>query len=350
MVKKKKRILTINFGGIGDEIIFFPTLKTIKEVYTESEITLVVEPRSKSCKDLTTLIDNVILCDIKGKNSRLEIIKLLFKIWTGKFDMVISSGSSKFVSILLFLTGIKEKYGYKSGLLSEKILTSAIPLKKQQYAADMYNDLASVISNNKKASHPEVFVSEKNIEWAKNTIGNKDQKVILIHPGVSKMSIRKNIIKFWSYNNWVNLILNLLKQDKYRILLAGGPDDEEIFESIRKIIEGKEINKSNLIDLYGKTKNISQLAALIKKSDLLVCVDSAPMHIAVGTQTPLIALFGPTDENKLLPIQDSKFTVIKNTVECRPCLWDKRMISCDNTKCLDIDVETVIEAINSKLN
>lgn len=352
-MEKKKKILTINFGGIGDEILFFPTLKTIKKVYPKSEITLVTEPRSAAAQNLTELVDNIITCDIKSKHKNIEIIKFLLKVWKNNYDIAFSAGSSKMVSILLFLTGIKEKYGYESGKLSKKILTKAIPLRKNQYAANMYNDLTSAINNDEKTDLPEVYVSQTSTYYMQNLIGeqNNDKKLVLIHPGVSKMSIKKNIVKFWSSENWINLIIKLLKENNYRVALVGGPDDKEIFTKIREEIESHNLTSDNLLDLYGKTKNIGHLAALIKMSDILVCVDSAPMHIAVGVKTPVAAIFGPTDEYKLLPVWDSRFTAIKNdTIECRPCLWDIRQESCEKLDCLNIPVEIVLDTINKKLS
>jgi ADP-heptose:LPS heptosyltransferase len=46
-------------------------------------------------------------------------------------------------------------------------------------------------------------------------------------------------------------------------------------------------------------------------SDLVVCVDSAPMHIAVALPKNLVALFGPTDPKRLLP-QDERFLSIRD--------------------------------------
>ncbi len=121
-----KRILTINFGGIGDEIFFLPTLISLKKEFPDSEITLALEPRSKGVKDLTDKIDNLILIDVKGKNKYLEMLKLLFKARKGKYDIVVSSGGNKLISILLFLTGIKTRCGYNTGSLSQKLLLSPL--------------------------------------------------------------------------------------------------------------------------------------------------------------------------------------------------------------------------------
>ena len=47
-----KRILFINFGGLGDEILFLPTIQSVKKEFPNSQITLALEERSKG---ITTL-------------------------------------------------------------------------------------------------------------------------------------------------------------------------------------------------------------------------------------------------------------------------------------------------------
>ena len=140
-----KKILLINFGGIGDEILFLPTLETIRKNYPKATIFLAVEPRSKSIADLSQAIDCIIEVDIKSKNKYFNLLKLLITAWLERFDLVISSGANKSIPLLLTLMGAKERYGYNSGILAEKLLTKAITLNKQQYAGDMYHDLVSHI-------------------------------------------------------------------------------------------------------------------------------------------------------------------------------------------------------------
>jgi ADP-heptose:LPS heptosyltransferase len=47
--------------------------------------------------------------------------------------------------------------------------------------------------------------------------------------------------------------------------------------------------------------DIGKLAATIAAANLMLCTDSAPMHLAVAVGTYTIALFGPTEAKKLLP-------------------------------------------------
>ena len=99
---KTTKILAINFGGIGDEIFFLPTLISLKKEFPNSKITLALEPRSKSIKDLTNIIDDMIFIDPKGANKYFEMLKLLIKARQGNFDVVISSLISMLYSILFY--------------------------------------------------------------------------------------------------------------------------------------------------------------------------------------------------------------------------------------------------------
>lgn len=346
---KTTKLLLFNFGGIGDEILFFPVIKALKTLYSNSTITLVTEPRSKSAIDLNSHIDNVLVCDIKGKNKYAEMLKLLTKVWGKGYNVALASGSSPMVAIMLFLSGTKKRFGYDTGLLSKILLSKTAKLNKKQYAADMYFDLVKAIDNNLHSEIPEIDIKTEDLIWAKEILGeNKEKKRIVIHPGVSKLSINKKMLKFWKNENWCNLIKQLL--EKHQVILTGGPDDNEVISYIRESLGLKLLNSENFVDLYGKTKSIGQLAGIVRLSDLLVCVDSAPMHVGVGVSTSLVAIFGPTDESKLLPLYDCRFRSVRNTnAECRPCLWDKRQTSCDNQKCLDVSIETVFNAIEQQL-
>jgi len=315
-------ILTINFGGIGDEIFFLPTLISLKKEFPNSKITLALEPRSKSVKDLTDIIDDLFLIDVKGKNKYFELLKLLYLARKGHFDMVISSGGNKLISVLLWLTGIKKRYGYNTGKLSQILLTDAVELNKNQYACDMYHDLITPITD-KKTYLPEINVEKQ----------EKIPNSVLIHPGVSKMSIQKGMIKTITPETWAEVVNLLLKSNKH-VILAGGPDDEEC---IKTIISSVDINNSNFENYYGKTKNIRDLAILIGKAEQFLCSDSAPLHIAVAMKTKTYVIFGPTDDKKLIP-QSELIVPIKANDNCpiKPCLWKHRQTTCEALHCLKI--------------
>lgn len=324
-----KNILAINFGGIGDEIFFLPTLISLKKQFPEAKITLALEPRSKGIKDLTDIIDALILVDVKSRNKYLEMLKLLVKARNGNYDLVVSSGGNKLISVLLFLTGIKTRCGYFTGNLSKKLLTYAVPLNKKQYACAMYHDLIRNITDI-NTELPMINTEQR----------EKISNSVLIHPGVSKLSIKKGCIKTVGAEVWAKVIELLVSQGK-KVVLAGGPDDKECIETILKTVKTQ-----NFENLYGTTKNLQDLAGLISSAEKFLCSDSAPLHIAVALKTKTYVIFGPTDADALIPKNDY-VTPIKANDKCplKPCLWSKRRTSCENLDCLKITPEQIAEAV-----
>lgn len=327
-----KNILAINFGGIGDEIFFLPTLISLKKAFPNSKITLALEPRSKSVKDLTDIIDDLILIDVKGKNKYAQMLKLLWQARQGKFDLVVSSGGNKLISILLFLTGIKERCGYDTGALSRILLTHPMKLNKNQYACKMYHDLIREVTDI-NTELPEVNVERK----------EKIQNSVLIHPGVSKLSVQKGCIKTVPAETWAKTI-DLLVAEGKKVILVGGPDDKECIETILSTVRTQ-----NFENLYGTTKSLKDLAVLISSAEKFLCSDSAPLHVSVALHTKTYVIFGPTDVNALIPQTDSVVPIMANDkCELKPCLWARRQTTCEKLSCLKITASQIAETVLKK--
>lgn len=324
-----KKILFINFGGLGDEILFLPTILSVKKEFPDSEITLALEPRSKGIMQISDVIDKALFADIKGKNKYFELLKLLLKIWQGKYDIVFSSGANKFISVFLFMTFIKEKYGYNTGKLSKILLTKAVDLNKNQYAVKMYHDLAKTLTS-KETLLPELSIKKKPLRL--NTI--------LVHPGVSRLSVKKGMIKTITPERWAKVIEKLADSGK-KVLLVGGNDDKECIEKISKIVPQDKFE-----NLFGTTSSLKELAELISSAEIFLCSDSAPLHIAVSLGVKTFVIFGSTDDKKLIP-QNDKVIPIKADCSCplQPCLWEKRQTTCESLACLNISVDKIVETI-----
>lgn len=363
------KVLAINFGGIGDEVLFLPTLERIKELAPDCELTLLLEPRSKSVVEVTNLIDKIITFDIKKKPlTPVDLIRLTMLLRNGGYDMVISSGSSPMVAMLLFLSGIKLRVGYDAGSPVKSLLTHPVKLLRDQYAADMYHDLTKGMANylrrkananasirdvdhtyqvpkitlkpdslaamkafleeglaqtqlGKQVSSQASVTADDTRQTDTNQIDSRPIKTILIHPGTSQMAVSKGIIKHWSSENWLAFIRLLQNQKdqpfQTRVILCGGPDDKEVVAELERLLQ-KDIADGSAaapyISAVGKTKGLADLAALTSLCDVLVCVDSAPMHIGVGLNKNLVALFGPTDPKLLIPNQKN-FKVLADRPE-----------------------------------
>ncbi len=352
-----QELAIINLGGIGDEILFSPVLFAIKEALPHVRITLILEKRSKSVVELLPGVDEVMAIDIQGMSRPSLMIALTGMLRSRHFDAVLSSGSSPFIALMLFLSGITYRVGYASSL--GFLLSKQAPLNKTLYAAEMYYALAETFltgvlgdSYKRPATILPIlkYPSERELAWAGDLMSasrvfSENLPKILIHPGVSQMSIDKNILKGWSATAWAKLIQDLTANAE--VFLAGGPDDADITHDILALLPD---NLPNFHNLLGKTENLRQLSTLIQEADVLVSVDSAPLHLAIGFHTPVVAMFGPTDPKKLVPELPWVKTIQLDELKCRPCLWDVRQTSCNNPVCLEVEPEDMAKAVHQWLS
>lgn len=134
-------------------------------------------------------------------------------------------------------------------------------------------------------------------------------------------------------------VIERLEEMGNRVILTSGPDpiEMQIATQIQKSCS-KEV-----LSFAGQT-SLKELASLIEMSKCLICVDSVPLHIASATKTPVVALFGPTSEQKWGPWMHPKAKVIFQNISCRPCYRD----GCGGSKMSDclytLSPDRVIEA------
>ena len=341
------KIVLINFGGIGDEILLFPVIEALREHFPLARICTVVEPRCKDIMENNFFIDKVYTLDTKSKGFKLNsYIDFLGRMKMENPDIVISSGRSPLVSILLYLIGSKYRIGYNASKATF-LLTHKVNLNMNQYAAKMLFDLLKPLGIESSYPLPNLYIPAIAQDWAKTWLIKRgfdlEKGFIAIHTGVSKMSKQKGIVKSWQNEKWIDLI-NLLWQEDHDIVMLGGSGEKEEVSELQKKLGNK------VISACGETEDINQLAAIINYSTLLVCVDSSPMHIAVALKKPLVALFGPTDEQKILPPRYLRFSAVRTNNDCRPCLFDKRKKTCEELYCInDLTVDTVYSAIKEHL-
>ena len=153
------------------------------------------------------------------------------------------------------------------------------------------------------------------------------------------MSVDKGMIKTVTPTVWAETINKLLEKGKY-VMLAGGPDDKECIDIILSMVKETVMFEN----MYGKTKNLRDLAELISKAEIFICSDSAPLHVGVGMCTKTYAIFGPTDDKKLIP---PSVTPIKANDNCaiKPCLWEHRQTTCKDLSCLNFNAQDIVNKI-----
>jgi len=63
--------------------------------------------------------------------------------------------------------------------------------------------------------------------------------------------------------------------------------------------------------------SLLEYAELVRRADVVLTGDSFPMHLACAQSTPVVALFGPTDEQRVGPVGDK--ALVLRAPGCRKC-------------------------------
>lgn len=291
------RILALVPGGIGDQILFFPTLDDLKRYYPEAEIDVVVEPRSKGAYRVCKSVHEVINFDFKDRNGLADWGNLLGVIRDREYDIALSLGRSSLVGLLLWLTGVPTRVGYQGA--GSFFLTNPVPLKTEQYAAQMYHDLLQGLGINAPCPPLSINVPKQDIDWAESEqkrLSIHDTGYILIHGGSSEVAQTKGIDKIYPAKKWQQIIEDIQqRKPDLPIVILEGPDDKQLVGSLLESTENLKVTAP---------PDVGKLAAMIAGANLMLCSDSAPMHLSVAVGTYTIALFGPTNSKKLLPQSD----------------------------------------------
>jgi heptosyltransferase I len=121
--------------------------------------------------------------------------------------------------------------------------------------------------------------------------------------------------------------------------VLGAREDAVIGEELAALARGVPVR-----NWCGKT-TLVELGGLIQKLDLLVTVDSGPMHMAAAVGVPTVALFGPTNPARTGPYGASHRIVQRTELACVPCYSRRCKRPQRDHACLrELDAEQVVAA------
>jgi ADP-heptose:LPS heptosyltransferase len=296
------RILAFVPGGIGDQILFFPTIEDLKHTYPNAQIDVVVEPRSTAAYQVCKSFPQVIPFDFKDANGPADWGNLLGIIRDKEYDAVLSLGQRFGVGFFLWLTGIPKRIGYSVGA-GKMFLSDPVPLEPNQYAAQMYHDLVKGLGIDRPCPALSINVPKADIAWVEQQLQDLGiSDYVLIHGGASNLSPKLGIDNIYPANQWQRVVDGLQKRQDKPVVFIEGPDDRALIEQIIQACPTVKVIKP---------PDIGKLTALIAAASLMICTDGGPMHLATAAGTYTFALFGSNDPAKLIP-PTSKTVAIKS--------------------------------------
>jgi ADP-heptose:LPS heptosyltransferase len=167
--------------------------------------------------------------------------------------------------------------------LDRKLANKNLPQDYSRHSIENNFDMLPLLGAKKKlpAHETEIFLATGEEKWADDFLAAHKlagQKILGVHVGSGGT---KNLpLKRWPLKNYAGLIRRLNRErPDIRVLLFGGPEEMQAHQVV--------LAQSNRnLTLEAKTQNLRQAAALMKRCNAFLSVDTALMHIAAAVKVP----------------------------------------------------------------
>jgi ADP-heptose:LPS heptosyltransferase len=299
------RIVALVPGGIGDQILFFPTLDALKQSYPDAEVDVVVEPGAKSAYRLSKVVNDVLTFDYQDRNSPADWANLLGVMRDRCYTAALYAGKGWGVELLLWLTGIPTRIGYTNSA-GKIFLTNTIPFKAEQYIAHQYCDLLQGLQITAPCPDPTISIPKRDLDWAEaeqKRLGTKGSGYVLMQVGPVSFGNRERSAVYPS-GSWKEIIRSFRQQqpDLPLVLLHGGSDPALIAELVEAYPELKTTQPGD----------VGKVSAMLAGANLFLCTAPALIPLAVALQVYTLALLGNTEPTQIFPASD-KFVAIQSS-------------------------------------
>ena len=341
-------------GGIGDFVLFLPSLRALRRHYAGSRISLLVGSESADLASAFAGVDEVI--SFKVKRYRLDLsyrIRLIRRLRSLHFDLALNPIYSRtpLTDELLYCSGAKERIACAGNLdnidgriraANNRYCTRILPsseeplhelARNRKFVERLIGMPVSPQDFQARLPIPESLIRNAAALLRSRGIDPQRDLIVTMFPGAS------HAIKMWPAERFAKLADRLSDTYGARILLCGSPSDRATGNKISQLVNTPPAS------VIGDT-TLPELGAVLHLSALYVGNDSGPLHIAAAADTPTLCILGGGHFGRFCPYPDSsRHRAVFESMPCYQCGW--RCIY-DAPHCiLDVSLERVWEATRS---
>jgi len=164
--------------------------------------------------------------------------------------------------------------------------------------------------------------------------GRTNRFTVLCHPGAGWK------FRLWQNDRWIALINRILRHYDVSVRVIGEQSDgPHLVHICRGVPQAVDFKITTLGDLLSE----------IRAADLVLCLDSGPMHIAAAYEKPLVALFGAGHKDIWKPYSLRSWVIDhQDLYPCAPCLQKRCLFP--EANCMDaITPEEVFEKVSGMI-
>ncbi|MBI5214747.1 MAG: glycosyltransferase family 9 protein [Ignavibacteriae bacterium] len=299
-----KNILVVRqHDQLGDMLCVVPLLRTLKNQFHNSHVTLIASPVNYHIMKHHPFVDVVLNYDKEIlRRSWMATHSFLSALRSREYDLAVVPATvsvSVTSDLLALLSGANIRIGAKrlSGKPNQSAFcfTHAVELdwtdEPHRHQTVRNIDVLKLLHLPCDDLSCVIELTEDEQARAKDFLKPFRERYKLFagfHPGAGKKENQWNAEKFAAVAN------QLYSEYESLTVITCGPKDEEQVERM--------VAHLHYPYVVVKQQSIRDVAAIINELDVFVSNDTGIMHVAAGTKMPLLSLFGPTDPLQWAPI------------------------------------------------
>ncbi|MBI4750313.1 MAG: lipopolysaccharide heptosyltransferase II [Acidobacteria bacterium] len=349
-----KRILICAYLGLGNFLMYTPTLRALREHFADAQIDLQVG-NNTGCEAVLEGTDYFHrVYDVCAKASWKRWRRHIQEVRQNRYDLIINEfhSNSQHLATMVSLSGAPYRLGHvRSPGWPDRygfIYNLRVTMREDQHEIDRYFALARALSIPEDRLIPKTFIHlrKEDYLWASRFLTQVGVRQGTPVVGVQMGTSANMRWKQWSPEKFRLLCERLLGEHPEAVLLLLGSPNEALMiqDAMRGLTE-------RVILAVGET-TVKQVAALVKQCAMLICNDSGLMHMAIAVETPVVAIYGPTDYRRTAPL-DAIHTVVRKDLPCSPCFRMEgpfTVQACPHHNCLTtMDVTEVYTQVEKTL-
>ena len=356
-------ILLFGYMGMGDAVMFEPTLRAYLNRFPETSFDVVVGPGSQSVAILQHIMEEngrsfraVYEADFKALG-RSKLQQLNNKLCSNSYDACLAVYTTPIQYFIRAIESIPFRIGhtirpqawYKPRPNFLFNISRKVDQDIDEREPYRHFRLAQAIGLQSQGTQPEpkLRISEKDRQRALAFLGEsglREKELIAVHLGVSKaMSWKK-----WPDERYAEVLSNLIQPNRHFLFFGSAGEVTEIETARTMVKEQSTVFAGNL--------EVMQVGALISHCKLTIGNDSGIGHLSIAIGTPTIRIFGPSDHFGCEPYMEGHVTYYKD-LTCSPCMNlglikpGYNVLNCGHRNCLNlISVDEVTKSVLTLLN
>jgi len=301
---------------IGDTLVTRPALAALREKSPGAEIAVVCQPALAPVCEADALVDRVIVAR-PGPGGFLAAAVECRAFGAATAYVFVPDRWSPYLGSLAgprWVVGYD--YAFRGAALTERHQPPAranVPAllypegAAEIHASDIWLRLVAPEATTPTA-YPAFDPGEKPRREAAAFLAPRYEKasgpLVVLHTGAANASY------LWNEEGWLEVGRGLLARGAGALAFTAGPGEEQAASALAERIDRREA--------FAAALPLLETFALIAAADLVISLDTAPVHVAATMGTPVVALYGPGDPTMWRPL-GVPHRVVAAEAPCRGC-------------------------------